>query len=252
LTVGGRIAARRALIAVSLAGCLLVIGGCSEQGSDEQGSSEPIQSASAPVDPRPPAAQAKDTVRSYYDWVNVGSYRRAFALFSPELQATNGGFAAWRAGYAQTAYTELRSLRTVSTTPAEVVVGIKLNAEAEDVCGDSVPQAFEGTWTLENVGGAFVGTALNVAQTGGGDLANAPAACAPPPAPPQTPPPPGSPTTSSCDPSYSGACLDPNSSDYDCEGGSGNGPDYTGPVQVVGDDHYGLDANGDGLGCEDS
>jgi len=56
--------------------------------------------------------------------------------------------------------------------------------------------------------------------------------------------------TSECDPNYSGACLDPNVSDYDCEGGSGNGPNYTGPVEVVGNDHYGLDADGDGYACE--
>jgi hypothetical protein len=54
-----------------------------------------------------------------------------------------------------------------------------------------------------------------------------------------------------CDPNYEGACLDPNSPDYDCEGGSGNGPDYTGPVRVVGDDPHGLDADGDGYACED-
>jgi hypothetical protein len=55
---------------------------------------------------------------------------------------------------------------------------------------------------------------------------------------------------SECDPNYSGACLDPYASDYDCEGGSGDGPGYTGPVAVVGEDHYGLDADSDGTGCE--
>jgi len=55
---------------------------------------------------------------------------------------------------------------------------------------------------------------------------------------------------SECDSNYSGSCLNPYSSDYDCEGGSGNGPDYTGEVTVVGEDHYGLDADGDGVGCE--
>jgi endonuclease YncB( thermonuclease family) len=55
----------------------------------------------------------------------------------------------------------------------------------------------------------------------------------------------------SCHPSYKGACLDPNASDYDCAGGSGNGPEYTGPVRVVGYDQFGLDADGDGYGCED-
>lgn len=31
-----------------------------------------------------------------------------------------------------------------------------------------------------------------------------------------------------CDPNYKGACLDPGASDYDCDGGSGDGPRYTG------------------------
>lgn len=53
-----------------------------------------------------------------------------------------------------------------------------------------------------------------------------------------------------CDPNYEGACLDPNASDYDCQGGEGNGPDYTGEVIVVGEDHFDLDADGDGIACE--
>lgn len=52
-----------------------------------------------------------------------------------------------------------------------------------------------------------------------------------------------------CDPNYSG-CLDPNSYDYDCASGSGDGPDYTGTVEVLGYDEYGLDDDGDGIGCE--
>ncbi|RKQ84984.1 hypothetical protein C8N24_6615 [Solirubrobacter pauli] len=55
-----------------------------------------------------------------------------------------------------------------------------------------------------------------------------------------------------CDPNYAGACLKPDSPDYDCAGGSGDGPDYTGPVQSVGDDPYDLDRDGDGLACETS
>jgi hypothetical protein len=53
-----------------------------------------------------------------------------------------------------------------------------------------------------------------------------------------------------CDPSYQGACLDASAADYDCAGGSGNGPSYTGPVRVVGPDHFRLDADGDGGACE--
>ncbi len=51
-----------------------------------------------------------------------------------------------------------------------------------------------------------------------------------------------------CDPNYAG-CV-PIASDVDCAGGTGNGPAYvSGPVQVVGNDIYGLDRDGNGVGC---
>jgi len=53
-----------------------------------------------------------------------------------------------------------------------------------------------------------------------------------------------------CHPSYSGACLNPNASDYDCARGSGNGPYYTGKVSVIGPDVFDLDRDRDGWGCE--
>ena len=61
---------------------------------------------------------------------------------------------------------------------------------------------------------------------------------------------PSPPRSSDCDPNYAGACLDPASYDYDCEGGSGDGPDYTGTVRVVGDDPFDLDRDGDGIACD--
>jgi endonuclease YncB( thermonuclease family) len=72
----------------------------------------------------------------------------------------------------------------------------------------------------------------------------------PPKPPPQPPPQPAAP--SNCHPSYVGACLDRNASDYDCAGGEGDGPKYTGFVRVVGPDDFGLDRDGDGLACESS
>ena len=58
-----------------------------------------------------------------------------------------------------------------------------------------------------------------------------------------------SPIDRSCDPNYSG-CLDPTAYDYDCIGGSGDGPRYTGLVHVLGDDHFDLDRDGDGIACD--
>lgn len=54
-----------------------------------------------------------------------------------------------------------------------------------------------------------------------------------------------------CHSSYKGACLKKNAGDYDCAGGSGNGPNYVrGPIRVVGADPFDLDRDGDGIACE--
>ena len=71
-----------------------------------------------------------------------------------------------------------------------------------------------------------------------------------PPSPPTTAPPPTS-APRNCNPSYSDVCLNPNAEDYDCAGGSGNGPLYVeGPISVRPPDPFGLDADDDGVGCE--
>jgi len=51
-----------------------------------------------------------------------------------------------------------------------------------------------------------------------------------------------------CTPGYS-PCLPP-MSDYDCKGGQGDGPGYTGPVTVSGVDVYKLDRDRDGFACK--
>ncbi|MFE3444069.1 MULTISPECIES: hypothetical protein [Nocardia] len=55
---------------------------------------------------------------------------------------------------------------------------------------------------------------------------------------------------SGCHESYD-PCV-PITSDVDCAGGSGNGPEYTGRVRVIGPDEYDLDRDGNGIGCENS
>lgn len=70
---------------------------------------------------------------------------------------------------------------------------------------------------------------------------------------PVAPPPPPAATAvpANCHTSYLDACLLVGAGDYDCAGGSGNGPNYiAGPIRVVGWDEFGLDGNGDGVGCE--
>lgn len=57
------------------------------------------------------------------------------------------------------------------------------------------------------------------------------------------------PPAQNCTPGYK-PCLPP-ASDYDCAGGSGDGPEYAyGPIYITGSDPYDLDADGDGVACE--
>jgi len=70
----------------------------------------------------------------------------------------------------------------------------------------------------------------------------------PPPPPPQVQPVVPQQQAGDCTPGYD-PCLPP-ASDYDCAGGSGNGPEYTGRVRVTGSDPYDLDRDGDGVGCD--
>jgi hypothetical protein len=56
-------------------------------------------------------------------------------------------------------------------------------------------------------------------------------------------------SAANCTPGYS-PCIPPGP-DVDCAGGSGNGPRYVqGPITVTGSDPYGLDSDGNGIGCE--
>ena len=65
--------------------------------------------------------------------------------------------------------------------------------------------------------------------------------------PPRLPPPP----QAQCDPSYPDVCIPIGAADYDCVGGSGDGPSYiAGPIRVLPPDPHGLDRDRDGWGCE--
>ncbi|MBI4922524.1 MAG: excalibur domain-containing protein [Devosia nanyangense] len=60
----------------------------------------------------------------------------------------------------------------------------------------------------------------------------------------------GSPLGPQCHPNYALVCV-PIASDVDCADGNGNGPAYVrGPVEVIGEDVYELDRDGDGIACE--
>lgn len=153
-----------------------------------------------------------------------------------------------------------------TTPPATTAAPTPEPLAVPDLVGMAVAQAKAALsaaglrWrtVLRRTGAAAPGTV--VAQSPGADRSRTPGsvvtltvAQAPPkprPTPTPKPAPEPEPETPDCHPSYAGACLDPDASDYDCAGGSGNGPKYTGRVTVVGPDVFDLDRDNDGIGCE--
>ena len=229
------------LIAVGLAAC---------GGSDTETQTETV-TASPKTSPGGPSQwqEAKEVVRGYYRDVNAEAFRQAWSPLSTPVQEQLGGFGSWRDGYRFTETTMLTSMDTLSRRSGRYEFAIRLHAIANDACGDEIQQFYSGSWIVEPVQGELLATDIAATQTGGGEPVTDPAEC-PSPEPSPAPPPTEPPESAECDPNYEGACLDPNASDYDCEGGEGDGPLYTGEVIVVGEDHFDLDRDGNGLGCE--
>jgi beta-lactam-binding protein with PASTA domain len=154
------------------------------------------------------------------------------------------------------------TLATTSTAPPTTIekvmvpklVGMRL-ARAKDSLAD---RGLTAKVTYKATARYPAGTVISQSRKAGADVLpdttiSLVVAKAPPPPPPTAPP--ASPPTApprDCHPSYPDVCLRPDASDYDCEGGSGNGPYYvSGPLRVLAPDPFELDGNdNDGWGCE--
>jgi PASTA domain len=114
-------------------------------------------------------------------------------------------------------------------------------------------------WTIKHKStGRFApGTVISQSSTPGAEVRPGASvalviAKAPPPPPTTAPPPPTTAAPRNCDPAYPDVCLHQGIGDYECAGGSGNGPNYVeGPLRVFPPDPFDLDGNdNDGIGCE--
>lgn len=191
-------------------------------------------------------AAAQRFVRTYYRRVSRRQYKAAWRMLGRPVRRQLGhGFRRWRAGF--------RGARGVRVTASRArlagrraVVSVGLRARARDVCsGRTVRQRFRGRVVLVSRGDSFVVVRFRIRQTGGGKPRRSKSEC-PRPEPPSD----GGGGGGGVDCQGYDPCLPPGP-DVDCAGGSGDGPRYVqGPVTVTGSDPYGLDSDGDGVGCE--
>ena len=153
------------------------------------------------------------------------------------------------------------TLPTTTTAPPTTMEMVKVpRLVGMDLAGAKAALAdrgLRGTVRYRSTARWPAGTVISQSRrTGAGVLPDSRVALvvakAPPPPPTTAPPPPPSTAPSrDCDPSYPDVCLDPDAVDYDCAGGSGDGPEYVeGPIRVRPPDPLDLDREGDGVGCE--
>jgi hypothetical protein len=223
-----------------------LLSGC---GSDSGSGSTNAGTTTAPsLDP----TSAENVVRDYYAAIGNQGYGQAWRFLGPQQRHEDQGFRTWKSGYASTVRTTLGRDTAAVLDSDTAKVGVTLKTVDEYACDNRVLRTFKGAWTVDFVGGAPLLDGAAISETGTTQL---PSNCPPPPPPAVSAPPPTSSeppaSSSNCDPSYPDQCLQDGIGDYDCAGGSGNGPNYvSGPVTVTGSDPFGLDADGDGVGCE--
>lgn len=194
-------------------------------------------------------AAAQRFVRSYYRRVSRRQHKAAWRMLgTPAKRRLGNGFRSWRAGFRGS-----RGVRVLASRARlkgrRAIVRVRLRAGARDVCsGRIVRQRYRGNVVLAERRDSFVVLRFRVRKTSGGTPRRSKSECPPPPQPPSSGGGGGGGGGTDCQ-GYS-PCLPPGP-DVDCAGGSGDGPRYVqGPVHVTGSDPYGLDSDGDGIGCE--
>ena len=185
-------------------------------------------------------------IRRYYRRITNRQFATAWTMLARPLRRKLGPLYRWKAGYRRSRGVSVVSARA-RLSGRRAVVNVRLGSRDVDACsGRVVRQTFRGHWVLAPHDDSWGAMRVRMHKTGGGRVNLSKSAC---PAPPPPVPAPAPPPTTDCQ-GYS-PCLPPGP-DVDCAGGSGDGPRYVdGPVYVNGSDPYGLDSDGDGVGCED-
>jgi hypothetical protein len=205
-------------------------------------------------------ADAEATVKRYYGSLDHFSYKQAWNYLDPAEHAARVGFGTWSHSLKRNYEMNLTEVTVTPVNRTTATAAVILNRADYDACNRKIWETYEGTLTVKLMGRAPRIDGESLTKTAGPDPVTARAAC-------QTilPPPPTEPVANTsgagssgdnCDPSYPDQCLEDGIGDYDCsssfDAGYSGGPNVAyGPLEVTGSDPFGLDRDGNGIGCEE-
>jgi hypothetical protein len=190
---------------------------------------------SAPVVPAPtapdPTIAAERAVKQYYAAIGYYDYGGAWQYLGQQQRAEDGGYKMWRDGQVLNVATNLKSAIATPVDADTATVSIRLNTADLDICGSNVPQTFEGTWTVDFLGGQPYLDSANISKIAGGDPTTDVRDCPPTELPPSSnysyvPPPTSGGSSSSYESggSYSAPTVSDFCSIYNCVGDFNNEP----------------------------
>jgi hypothetical protein len=174
-------------------------------------------------------------VLGYYQDIFLLRFRDAWDRLGPTLQTEFGGYDSWKAGYRRTLTVRAFNPIVIARSRDEASVSVSIRSLDLDACGDRVSQRFGGTWSLVRDGLDWRLMNADITKVGGEELVTDAGAC---------PSGGGGGGIRAAGPGTdSGYSYGRPYPDLDCE-------DFSGSVYVGSSDPNGLDADGDGIGCE--
>lgn len=249
---------------------LLALSGCgSDEGTDVVTTTvTAVETATEPpkaTKPKPPAPDqpidAAQAVTRFYKLVGSFRFASAWDLYPASARDEAGSLDHWREGYRTTIETVPHNVTVLASSTDAVQVGVDIESKDRDLCGGPpITQTFSGSWSFVRSGRDLVPQGLAIEKTGG-----------------------VAPTTNRSDcPGDGGRSFKELGGGGGYGGGSGGGggyspPSYTPPpaneydtpqytpggdgtidcgqigatnIPVTPGDPNGLDADGDGIGCE--
>lgn len=104
-------------------------------------------------------ATARAVVLRYYDAIEHGRYRAAYALWSDDGRASGKSYAAFVAGFARTAHSRVAAARPTDAEGAAGSIYITVPVTVAATLKDGTRQRFRGSYVLRRVNGVDGATA---------------------------------------------------------------------------------------------
>ncbi len=155
---------RNALTLAALVAVTALVVGC---GSDSKTSSS-TDSAATLSAASAEAKLAEATVSDYYTAIGAKNLKEAWSKLSKKARDHFYGYENWALGKRGIKTVKVTSTQARVVTGKEATVDVTYKLIGIDACKKKINQTFSGSWTLDRVGGEWIGDKLTIKQTGGG------------------------------------------------------------------------------------